>query len=103
MAVTVGGTSITFNDATVQTTAAGGVPAIQAVGTYAFLWWSGTRTSAIIGSNGDTLAGSTLVWSGIPSGGVPGASAPNPPGTWRICGYFANTWSSPSTLFIRIA
>jgi len=125
MAVTVSGTSITFNDATVQTTAAGGAPttaqvlaatagaSVGAVGTYAFL----IRLTTGSFSEGATTAGSTLRFYGtlprgtslfnqISSGGAGGA----PAGTWRCMGtsytqtdpYAGNTGYG-ATLWLRIS
>lgn len=113
MAVTVGGTSITFNDGTTQTTAAGGAPtteqvlnatagaSVGAVGTYAFLGMAGQTTI----STGSTYSGSSLRYAGVAlnttsSGSASWATgntldlqayAPNgggaPAGTWRAMGY----------------
>lgn len=65
MGVTVGGTSITFNDATVQTTAATAVStAFGAVGTYAALMNAANSNVAI----GGTVAGSSLRYDYTASG-----------------------------------
>jgi hypothetical protein len=103
MAVTVSGTSITFNDSTVQTTAFGGLPANFAVGNFQTLF-NCSRTNIISGdtapagptayatNSGTDGNGSVLT---VRSGNVssPGASAlaayPNTAavtGTWRACG-----------------
>lgn len=128
MAVTVGGTSITFNDATVQTTAfttatvltavAGG--SAGAVGTY--MW--GRSTTAANVAFGSTVAGSTLLPCGAAysvgvTAGCGGSGSiyfpPSGPtaqsGTWRNMGYFqyAQTCASPpvngsgSSLWLRIS
>lgn len=101
MAVTVSGTSITFNDATVQTTAASAPTTATvlaatagasagAVGTYAFLSrvaFSNTGTAA-----GSTVAGSSLRYAGGASylssvGSSPSSiSGTAPVGTWRAMG-----------------
>lgn len=120
MTITVGGTSITFNDATTQSTAAASPTtanvlaatagaSVGAVGTYAFLVFPGvTYTNFVAGS---TYAGSTLAYSGYISpdsttgglfGGGTGATVS---GTWRAMG--SSTISSNSyrraTLFLRIS
>lgn len=99
MAVTVSGTSITFNDATVQTTAAVTPTTAQvlsatagatagAVGTYMF---------ARLGSNlafGSTVAGSSLlptaaswsVYKGFSTGTASFSSGAAQSGTWRAMG-----------------
>lgn len=64
MAVTVSGTSITFNDASVQTTAAGGVPAFLGVGSVLILY-NFARTSYTTGAT--VNAANT----GYPSGVTP--------------------------------
>ncbi len=56
MATTMSGTTITFNDSTTQTTAAGGAPAFLAVGYLGLLWC--TLGSATL--PGNTLSGSYL-------------------------------------------
>ena len=95
MAVTVSGTSITFNDATVQTTAAG-VPTtaqvlsatagatVGAVGTYAMLVTSQNTAT------GNTVAGSNCRYA--PGIGSYEANAfyytgGTPSGTWRVMGF----------------
>lgn len=59
MTITVGGTAITFNDGTTQTTAAGGAPAFGAVGSVAMLSYYNTSTAALPNS---TVAGSSLYY-----------------------------------------
>lgn len=56
MAVTVGGTAITFNDGTTQTTAAGGAPAFGAIGSVQALM---IRANTDLATN-STIAGSSL-------------------------------------------
>lgn len=109
MAVTVSGTSITFNDATVQTTAAGAPTTAQvltatagasvgAVGTYTISVLSVTSTIPVNG----TVAGSNL--RGINAAGSyfsPGFS-----GTWRNMGCSELStpgYSSALPLFLRIS
>ena len=96
MAVTVSGTSITFNDATVQTTAATAPTTAQvlnatasastgAVGSYAFLAPTfGSRTS--VTSNGNTRAGSNLNYYGVSGGTVFSTTGSTVAGTWRNLG-----------------
>lgn len=119
MAVTVGGTSITFNDGTVQTTAAGGAPttaqvlsatagaSVGAVGTYAFL--SMVPYSNASTAPGATRAGSSLRYAGgvsYPSTNLSSISGTSPAGTWRAMGNQVGN-SDPSgeygTLFLRIS
>lgn len=114
MAVTVSGTSITFNDATVQTTAAGAPTTAQvlsatagasvgAVGTYAFL---AVNTGTGATSPGGTRAGSTLLYCAASA-----SAAGVPSGTWRCMGRANGTYdddfgvpnSSAQTLFLRIS
>lgn len=120
MAVTVGGTSITFNDGTVQSTAAGAVTttavlnataaaSVGAVGSYAFLFDSFLVQNATR-APGSTLAGSSLRYSGAPS--VEGKSlnsSTSPAGTWRLMGYSAGVannyglYDSKNSLWLRIS
>ena len=116
MAVTVGGTSITFNDATTQTTAAVNATTANvlaatagatagAVGTYAFLRPANTTTYAA----GSTLAGSSLRYNGalnaaeavvyITSDGTTVS------GTWRCMGHrqLPQNADQASTLWLRIS
>ena len=128
MAVTVSGTSITFNDSTVQTTAFGGLPANFAVGNFQTLF-NCSRTNIISGdtapagptayatTSGDGGNGSVVT---VRSGNVstPGAAAyPNysntaaVTGTWRACGAVgasqfnscANVTNMYTFLAVRIA
>lgn len=125
MAVTVSGTSITFNDATVQTTAGGAVntttvlaatagASAGAVGTYAF---------AKLNSNlafGSTVAGSSLaptaaayhVYKGSGSGSSATFAVGSAlSGTWRAMGTQTYTAAGPysdptiygATLWLRIS
>jgi len=122
MAVTVSGTTITFNDATVQTTAAGAVTttavlnataaaSVGAVGTYAML-------SRPTSSNASTAAGGTAAGSGLRySGGLaqtnglafgPYISDTAPAGTWRsmgnTVGVFAGCFSyQGASVWLRIS
>lgn len=108
MAITVSGTTITFNDGTTQTTAGGAPTTAQvlsatagatagAVGTYAFCFEGNYNTP------GTTRAGSALRYSaGNGSlGGTPG-------GTWRCMSYSSYsgcsfTAGSGATLWLRIS
>lgn len=72
--------------------------AVGAVGTYAFL--SPTSTSTIY-NPGDTLAGSSLKYSGSESGGL-SVSSTSPAGTWRIMGYKDAT-GVVASLWLRIS
>lgn len=130
MAVTVGGTSITFNDGTTQTTAAGGAPttaqvlsayggaSFGAVGTYAVL--SVTSTSAYVNSNG-TASGSILRYDTNTGYGIAGGTGTSystsytafggtaPSGTWKKMGgasvgyYDGDVYLFATALWLRIA
>lgn len=102
MAVTVGGTSITFNDGTTQSTAAGAVTTTQvlnatasaaygAVGTYTYAYSSPPALNP-----GATIAGSGLRF--LDSSGV--AYNPGLSGTWRNMG---GSNSGYPMLFLRIS
>ena len=105
MAISISGTTLTFNDATTQTTAAvvststvlsaTAGASLGAVGTYAFLGGGSTNTTYVAGS---TYAGSGLryagaskstfsfnstAYRGLVSGGTVGGT---PSGTWRAMG-----------------
>lgn len=107
MTITVGGTSITFNDGTVQTTAAGAPTTAQvltatagasvgAVGTYAFLG----VTNYSYYTPGQTVAGSTLLYTN--AAGIYYTTAS---GTWRCMGRTQPDAGavSASTLWLRIS
>lgn len=112
MAVTVGGTSITFNDGTTQTTAAGGAPttaqvlnatagaSVGAVGTYAILRTE--TTTGALQNPGATRAGSTLRYTEA-SGSV---NAGTPAGTWRLMGGSYDLgvgYSQATSVWLRIS
>lgn len=121
MAITVGGTSITFNDGTTQSTAAGAPTTAQvlnatagasvgAVGSYATL--SKPSSSSSVVTPGTTIAGSSLRYSGgfaVGSSTISaGVSATAPAGTWRCMGYVNDKYNccgtvGMSTLFLRIS
>lgn len=95
MTITVGGTAITFNDGTTQSTAGGTVnttnvlaatagASVGAVGTYAFM-----RITASTGNinPGGTLAGSSLRYGAQNGGSTTAYSSITPAGTWRVMGY----------------
>lgn len=128
MAITVSGTTITFNDGTTQTTA-GGAPTTDqvltatagasfgAVGTYAVLM----NASATTVNAGGTIAGSSLRYNSEAasrspfsgygqSGGTWGGGGTAPSGTWRAMarsnGRFDNGCNSYTFLpgfFLRIS
>ena len=114
MAVTVGGTSITFNDGTTQSTAAGAVTttavlnatagaSLGAVGSYSFLVRSTNGNFTY--EPGVTVAGSALRYTGAVA--VRATSA-YPAGTWRCMAYSYNTEfcggaNVSGTLFLRIS
>lgn len=120
MAVTVSGTSITFNDATVQTTAATAPTtatvlsatagaSVGAVGSYAFLSIFNYANSNI--NFGTTVAGSGLRYAGgLSRSGSGGASisATSPSGTWRAMGQASSAACGCAlyvygTVFLRIS
>jgi hypothetical protein len=108
MAITVSGTTITFNDATTQSTAAtaGSLvttanvlnatagASVGVVGTYALLYMNNLDLVANTYSAGATFAGSSLAYFGasvtaLGSGyvsTVQASSASGPTGTWRLMG-----------------
>lgn len=127
MAVTVGGTSITFNDGTVQSTAAGAVTTaavlnatagatLGAVGTYAYLSRPAySNTESIPGTN---YAGSSFRYAGSISAINPATSSysissSGPSGTWKCMGLAASSVVTDpysgtlsremGTLFLRIS
>ena len=118
MAVTVSGTSITFNDATVQTTAAGAPTTAQvlsattgatagAVGSYAWLGFNGSSTTVNFNS---TLAGSGLRPAGASSGTFGctivytiAFTAAAQTGTWRCMGYYSGATYGSASLWLRIS
>lgn len=105
MSVTVSGTSITFNDGTVQSTAAG-IAATGSVGSYAFLVGIGYNASVL--TEGSSYAGSNLRYCGgdYAGGGstVYGANqGAAPAGTWRCMGRGGSGSFYPMTLFLRIS
>lgn len=118
MAVTVGGTSITFNDGTTQSTAAGAVTttavlnataaaSVGAVGTYGAL----VPTFGDFTYNpGATIAGSSLRYAGFYVQNQPqtnGVSTTAPAGTWRCMGYARGSSGCfpqyAGTLWLRIS
>ncbi len=82
MAITISGTTVTFNDASTQTK---NVPnstadlSVGGVGTYAFLNYPGNNAAR---SAGFTIAGSSLTYSGV----TPTFGSGSPPGSWRLMG-----------------
>lgn len=111
MTITVGGTTITFNDGTTQSTAAGAPTTTQvlnatagasigAVGTYAFMY----NTAGGETTPGTTRAGSVLRYTPVAANW---ASTPIPSGTWRCMGYLSNAGCVGSyglvTVFLRIS
>lgn len=117
MTITVGRTSITFNDGTTQTTAAAAVTtatvlaatagaSVGAVGTYAFLVGIGYNTAIL--TEGSNYAGSSLRYCGNEYSGagstVFGASSgAAPAGTWKCMGRGGSGFAYPMTLFLRIS
>lgn len=110
MAITVSGTSITFNDGTTQTTAGGGAPttaqvlnatagaSVGAVGTYAVA----VNTTSTARTPGTTVSGSTLYYSST------GAASQGQtlPGTWRCMCYVNGNIDTPmynTGLWLRIS
>ena len=118
MTITVGGTSITFNDATTQTTAAVSATTANvlaataaatagAVGTYAF---AGVSTAGTALAFGNTRAGSSLIPAGIGSTNsgcfvyaIVSASGSALSGTWRLMGYVSSVTYGHGSLWLRIS
>jgi hypothetical protein len=108
------GPSVTFGDATVQTTAAVAPTtatvlaatagaSVGAVGTYAYMrFLAGTSINP-----GSTIAGSSLLYGGgayIPCSGASWYGVTTPSGTWRAMGYAnRNCISVGATVFLRIS
>jgi hypothetical protein len=90
MAITISGTTVTFNDASTQTK---NVPNSTAdlsaggVGTYAFLNYPGNSAAR---SAGFTIAGSSLNYAGV----SPTLGSGSPGGSWRLMGALT-TYSVP--------
>lgn len=86
MATTISGTSITFNDGTVQSanaiTSTAGALAGQ-LGSYAFLHYPSNTTDRAAGF---TVAGSSLRYSASSDSSATSAGATAPPGSWRLMG-----------------
>lgn len=118
MAVTVSGTSITFNDGSVQTSAGGAVntttvlnatagASLGQVGSYAFLSRPVEVSSPI--TQGTTYAGSGLRYAGGSAFGTNvSISSTAPSGTWRALGYGNSSYICGAvyqyaTLFLRIS
>jgi hypothetical protein len=82
MAITISGTTVTFNDLSTQTK---NVPnstadlSVGGVGTYAFLNYPGNLSAR---SAGFTIAGSSLQYAGVNPVGQSGS----PGGSWRLMG-----------------
>jgi hypothetical protein len=113
MAITVSGTTITFNDATTQTTAGGAVntttvlaatagASAGAVGSYMWGYKTGSTNSF-----GSTSAGSSIT----PAGGgtnccgaiIFATSGAAQSGTWRCMGYGSGVGFANGTLWLRIS
>lgn len=101
MAITVAGTTITFNDGTVQSTAASAVTttsvlnatagaSVGAVGSYAFLRATGGESALTTLIPGGTRAGSTLRYTGA----TQQTHSTVPAGTWRCLGLGYYTYDS---------
>jgi hypothetical protein len=95
MAITISGTTVTFNDSTTQTTNVPNATAalsVGTIGTYALLNYPGNTTNR---TEGFTIAGSSLRYSATTQV-HPTASAP--PGSWRLMGalpYYTSTVPTP--------
>lgn len=110
MAITVSGTTITFNDATTQTTAAGGVPSFLAIGSTMLLYnFSGTTyapNSNVAAANTGYASGTTVnvftLGQAVARSGnvtVPGASGSTSyPNTTAVTG----TWRTMSSAYQRV-
>jgi len=84
MAITISGTTVTFNDSSTQTK---NVPnstadlSVGGVGTYAFLNYPGNNAAR---SAGFTIAGSSLNYAGEAATTLTGSGSPG--GSWRLMG-----------------
>ena len=101
MATTISGTSITFNDGSVQS--ANAIIATAAalhgqLGTYAFLNYPSNTTDR---APGFTVAGSSLVYSSSADGLGSAQGATAPPGSWRLMGNLLTVVSGKSTFYNR--
>ena len=109
MAVTVGGTSITFNDGTTQSTAAGGAPTTaQVLAAYAGATYGavGSFCSAYNASASDILVGGTIAGSSLRKQNVTTTIvSAGLAGTWRCMGpnESNNSNSSPNPIWLRIS
>jgi hypothetical protein len=105
MTITVGGSVITFNDGTTQSTAAVYTPPVGNVGSYA---WLGIPSSTTI-TAGQTTAGSSLVYCGTLSvnnfsdNTAASFSTVTASGTWQAMGQATNTNRYAATLWLRIS
>ena len=123
MGISISGTTLTFNDATTQTTAATAAAlvtttnvlnatagaSVGAVGTYAFLVDTTNSNSNV--AAGSTIAGSSLRYGNLSIDACGALSlgrySGTPSGTWRIMGYGArpvgNFGDKYVTVFLRIS
>lgn len=109
MGITVSGTSITFNDATVQTTAGGTVntTTVLAATAGASAGAVGTYTASVISVTSTIVVGATVAGSNLR--GVTAAGSyvsPGFSGTWRNMGCSESTtagYSAAIPLFLRIS
>ena len=100
MAITISGTTLTYNDGSTDTTDTENTTAALsagAIGSYAQLRYPGNNTSRAAGF---TIAGSSLFYS--TNDGV-GATSGQPGGSWRLMGalpsYVSNTPKGSGTAF----
>lgn len=94
MATTISGTTITFNDASTQTTnVPNATAALSAggIGTYALLAYPGNPVAR---SEGFTIAGTSLKYAQT---NADVGSATSPPGSWRLMGALVTYPTGPKT------
>lgn len=90
MAITISGTTLTYNDGSTDTTDTENTTAALsagALGSYAFLNYPGNTSAR---SAGFTIAGSSLTYAGVSPLGASGS----PGGSWRLMGALT-AFSSP--------
>jgi len=89
MAITISGTTLTYNDGSTDTTDTENTTAALsagAIGSYAQLYYPGNSTSRAAGF---TIAGSSLLYGAT----TPPVGSGAPPGSWRLMGALPSTTS----------
>jgi hypothetical protein len=86
MAITISGTTLTYNDGSTDTTDTENTTAALgagAIGSYAQLYYPGNAAARAAGF---TIAGSSLLYGATASGITVNAGLGTPPGSWRLMG-----------------